>query len=105
MVFGFSDESPRIVGRCGANIALIDRNSDLMEETDGKFEARDQIYQELFALPNVDGANVQICTFTAAGSYAGACVRADASAIITKDSDVAPLRIVPVDSLDTMQDD
>ena len=94
-----------IVGRCGANIALYDRNNDLVEETSGNFEERDQIFQELFPLPNISGDNVQVCTFTASGTFAGACVRADAAAIITKDSDVLPLRVVPDEALEAMQDD
>ncbi len=84
-----------IVGRCGANISIFDHPNGLVTETDGKFTDRDQIFQELFPLPNVGGDNVQLCTFTAAGSYAGACVRSDPSVIITTDSDILPLRVVP----------
>ncbi len=94
-----------IVGRCGANIGLYDRNNTLINETDGQFGARDQIYQEFFPLPQIDGINVQVCTFTAAGTYAGACVRVDSSAIITTDSDILPLRVVPDGQLEAMQDD
>lgn len=63
--------------------------------TSGKFDDRDQIFQELFSLPNIDGLNVQIGTFTAGGSYSAASVRADASPIIRSDSDIHALRIVP----------
>ncbi len=88
-----------IVGRCGANIAIYDRNNELVSETDGKFGARDQVYQELFPLPKIGGINVQLCTFTAEGRFAGACLRVDPSAIITSESDVLPLRAVADDQL------
>ncbi len=100
--FDLSDEMKRegyvvkpIVGRCGENIAIYDRHDDLVTETSGKFEERDQIYQELFRLPRIGGHNVQIGTFSVGGSYAGACARVDPSLIITTDSDILPLRIVP----------
>lgn len=83
-----------IVGRCGANISIVDRGNAVVEETGGKFHERDQIYQELHALPKIDGNNVQIGTFSAAGTFAGACVRTDLSMIITTDSDLLPLRVV-----------
>ncbi len=84
-----------IVGRCGHNITICDAEHNTLTETTGKFESRDQIYQEMFSLPKIDGLNVQLCTFTAAGTYAGACVRVDPSPIITTDSDILPLRIIP----------
>lgn len=86
-----------IVGRCGANISIFNRREELVGETAGQFDNRDQMYQELCRLPQIDGRNVQICTFTANGAYAGACVRADGSLIITTDSDIFPLRVVPDD--------
>ena len=86
--------SKPIVGRCGANIAIYDHNSELVEETAGNFDDRDQIYQELFPLPRIDGRSVQVCTFSVDGSFAGATVRVDASPIITTDSDIFPLRVV-----------
>ncbi len=88
-----------IVGRCGHNISLYDSGSKLIDETAGNFEDRDQIYQALAPLPVLDGKNVQVCTFTADGSYAGACIRADAAKIITTDSDILPLRTVPDDTM------
>jgi len=84
-----------IVGRCGANIALYNRREDLVAETDGRFDDRDAIYQELFRLPQVEGRNVQIQAFTVAGVYAGAGARVDPSLIITTDSDLLPLRVLP----------
>lgn len=83
-----------IVGRCGANIRLFDENQSLIEETSGNFESKSQVYQELFKLPVVGGDNVQVCTFTAAGTYAGCCVRIDPSLVITADSDIVALRVV-----------
>ena len=83
-----------IVGRCGANIAIFDRAQEIVAETDGKFEARDQIFQELHRLPKIDGHNVQIHSFTVGGNFAGAGARVDPSLIITTDSDLLPLRAV-----------
>jgi len=83
-----------IVGRCGANIQLIDKNDQLLEQTEGGFAAQDQIYQQLFPLPQVDGYYVQVCTFTAAGSYAGSGLRVDPSMIVSKNSDCMALRFV-----------
>jgi glutathionylspermidine amidase/synthetase len=82
-----------IVGRCGANIQLIDQQQQLIEKTSGHFASQDQIYQQLFALPKVADYFVQICSFTAAGKYAGAGVRVDKSMIINGHSDCMALRI------------
>jgi glutathionylspermidine amidase/synthetase len=41
------------------------------------------------------GYNVQISTFTAAGAWAGTCLRADRSLILSQASDNLPLRVVP----------
>lgn len=87
--------SKPIVGRCGRNITLVDRRSAVLEETGGQFDDRDMIYQELFKLPEIDGLRVQVCTFSVDGRDAGTCVRCDPSLVITSDSDVLPLRIVP----------
>ncbi len=86
--------SKPIVGRCGGNVRLFDRNQVLLEETSGAFGDREQIYQELFPLANVHGLYVQPSTFCVAGAYGGAGVRVDASRVITSDSDNVPLRIL-----------
>jgi glutathionylspermidine amidase/synthetase len=83
-----------IAGRCGHNISVVDGQSGIVSETAGQFEHQSTIYQELFALPNIDGLHVQLCAFTAGGSYAGACARVDRSLIITTDSDLMALRVV-----------
>ena len=83
-----------IVGRCGANIALVDHDDNLLEATKGKFAEQDKIYQQLFPLPLIDGYYIQICTFSAAGIYAGSGVRADTSMVINQASDCLPLRFV-----------
>ncbi|MCB1960708.1 MAG: glutathionylspermidine synthase family protein, partial [Rhodocyclaceae bacterium] len=88
-----------IAGRCGANISIFDRHAGLVTETDGRFDDQDQIYQAYFPLPRVDGLNVQVCTFSVDGVYAGACVRVDPALVITTGSDLLPLRVVPDDSL------
>lgn len=38
--------------------------------------------------------NVQLCSFSVGGTFSGACVRVDPSAIITTKSDILPLRVV-----------
>lgn len=83
-----------IVGRCGANIVLYDENHKVIESTSGGFESREHVYQALFPLPRVAGRNVQVCTFSAAGTYAGACVRVDPSLVVTADSDMVALRVL-----------
>ncbi len=82
-----------IVGRCGANIQLIDKNKNILANKEGNFFEREQIYQQLFALPKIENYYVQISTFTSAGSYAGAATRVDTDMIIGKDSDCIALRI------------
>jgi len=83
-----------IVGRCGANISLFDAHDRVIEETGGNFESRYQVFQELFPLPVIEGDYVQLCTFSAGGTYAGSCVRIDPSIVITTDSDIVALRVV-----------
>lgn len=83
-----------IVGRWGSNISIVNRNEDVVAETTGQFEAQDQIFQELFRLPVIDGHNVQIGTFSVNGTYGGACVRVDESMIIGGGSDLLPLRVI-----------
>jgi glutathionylspermidine amidase/synthetase len=82
-----------IVGRCGANIQLIDHNQNTLAHKPGAFEDRAQIYQQLFPLPLIDNRYVQVCTFTAKGNYAGAGTRVDPSMIIGQDSDCLGLQI------------
>ena len=83
-----------IAGRCGLNISIYAKDDTLLKETQGRFGHQDQIYQELFPLPKIGGYNAQICTFSADGTYAGACVRVDPSMVITTHSDLLALRIV-----------
>jgi len=84
-----------IVGRCGSNISIVGSGEEVIEATEGQFENREQMYQEFFGLPVIDGKYLQVSTFVVDGRYAGACVRVDASPIITGGSDILPLRIVP----------
>lgn len=83
-----------IVGRCGRNITLVDTDKTVLAETSGQFHDRDQIYQAMFRLPEIAGLSVQVCSFTADGHYAGACLRCDPSPVIKSESDVLPFRIV-----------
>lgn len=83
-----------IAGRCGHNISVVDHQAGVLSETQGLFDHQNTIYQEFFALPEIDGLRVQLCAFTAGCSYAGACARVDSSLIITTDSDLMPLRVV-----------
>ncbi|XKM13635.1 bifunctional glutathionylspermidine amidase/synthase [Orbaceae bacterium ac157xtp] len=83
-----------IAGRCGNNIELVDKRDRVIDKTEGKFSEQNNIYQELWCLPKVANDYVQICTFTAGGHYAGACLRADTSLVIKGESDVYPLRVI-----------
>lgn len=47
-----------------------------------------------FALPRVGGYNAEVSTFTAAGRYAGTCVRTDETEVITMESENLALRII-----------
>lgn len=84
-----------IVGRGGSNISLVDRKSAVVAETSGDFEGRDQVYQEIWRLPLIDGFYTQVSTFSAGGAYGGSGIRADKSVVINMDSDCFPLRVVP----------
>jgi glutathionylspermidine amidase/synthetase len=84
-----------IVGRCGQNITLRSPDDEVLAETGGKFDAGNCVYQALFKLPNIDGYRVQVSTFTSDGHDAGACLRCDKSLVVTTESDIFPLRIVP----------
>lgn len=84
-----------IVGRCGDNISIYDSQDRLIAETGGRFVSPHQVFQELCPLPVVAGQRVQLCSFSAGGTYAGACVRVDASPVIKSESDVVALRVVP----------
>lgn len=83
-----------IVGRCGLNIQMIDKDAGVLEETSGHFDSQDQIYQQLFPLPKVDDYFVQVSTFTAGGLYAGSGVRVDPTMIVGKNSDCMALRFL-----------
>jgi len=84
-----------IVGRCGANITIVDRHHSVIKETDGQFEAQDQVYQELFSLPHIGDYHVQVSAFSVDGRFSGAGVRVDASLILTSGSDLLALRVLP----------
>ena len=83
-----------IVGRSGSNITIVDHGRTLLAETSGQFARQDQIYQEFCRLPHADGYNVQLCTFSVGGAYAGSCARVDRSLVISGASDVLALRVV-----------
>lgn len=88
-----------IVGRCGANISIYDQDEQLLEETTGRFDSQNQIYQQFCKLPELGGYHVQVSSFSTGGSYAGATVRVDRSPIVTSHSDVMALRVVEDDEL------
>lgn len=83
-----------IVGRGGANITIVDRNQQLRAETGGAFEDRDQVFQARFPLPKLGSHFVQVSTFSAAGRYAGACLRVDESPVINMESENVALRVI-----------
>ena len=83
-----------IVGRGGSNISMVDRHARVLAETEGRFDDRQQIYQQLHRLPKFGDYYAQVCTFTARGRYAGACARVDETPVIRMESDCLALRIV-----------
>lgn len=83
-----------IAGRCGFNISIVDQQQQVMNETGGKFDRQDHIFQQYFPLPRFDRHHIQLCTFSVDGVYSGACLRADTSRIITTHSDILPMRVV-----------
>ncbi|MFQ3248355.1 MAG: glutathionylspermidine amidase/synthetase [Glaciecola sp.] len=95
--------SKPIVGRCGANIQLVDENNQTLAEKGGNFGERDYVYQQLWPLPKIGKYYVQLCTFTVAGNYAGSGVRVDPSMIIGKDSDCMALRVLEDDVFEISQ--
>ena len=86
-----------IAGRCGDNIGLVGESDNVLDETNGQFNHQENIYQQLWCLPNVAGRYVQVCTFTVGGHYGGACLRSDPSLVIKKDSNMEPLWVLPDD--------
>lgn len=86
-----------IVGRGGANITLLNKQDKVVAATQGKFDDREQIYQQLFPLPRISDQYVQVSTFTVAGRYAGASVRVDPTPVIGMNSDCLCLRVVEDD--------
>jgi glutathionylspermidine amidase/synthetase len=85
--------SKPVVGRCGANIQLVDENNQTLAEKGGNFGGRDYVYQQLWPLPKIGKYYVQVCTFAVSGNYSGSGVRVDSSMIIGKDSDCMALRV------------
>lgn len=83
-----------IVGRGGSNIRVVDANDQLLEATQGNFEERERIFQELFALPEIDQRFVQVSSFTASGEFAGGCIRMSGNLVVDGRSDLLALRVV-----------
>lgn len=86
-----------IVGRCGSNITVIGRADDVLAETAGEFQGRDQIHQALFPLARIGRYYVQPSTFSVSGVYAGFGVRVDESLVITEQSDDVASRVIDDD--------
>lgn len=83
-----------IAGRCGNNIELVNSKEQILDKTHGRFAQQENIYQQLWCLPKIVDKYVQVCTFTVAGHYGGACTRSDRSLVIKGESDMEPLRVV-----------
>lgn len=83
-----------IAGRCGSNIELVNHNEQVLDKTTGKFAEQENIYQQLWCLPQIANRYVQISTFAVGGHYGGACLRSDHSLVIKGASDMQPLRVI-----------
>lgn len=86
--------SKPIAGHSGDNITIYRDAHTPVADTKGRFGHQQHIYQALAPLPIAEGLHLQVCSFTAGGTYAGACIRADTSAIIVHHSDIVPLRVI-----------
>jgi glutathionylspermidine amidase/synthetase len=84
-----------ITGRGGGNIALYDKEGQVLQQKSGKWDDDTYVYQELCLLPNLDGDRVQVCCFTTRNRFLGSVIRVDKNLIIDMDSDIYALRIVP----------
>jgi len=82
---------------------VVDAGESILRRTEGRFGDRERIYQSLFRLARQEQMNIQVCTFSIADEFAGACVRVDPSLIIKGGSDIMPLRIVPDNEYRKMQ--
>ncbi|CWX42760.1 bifunctional glutathionylspermidine amidase/glutathionylspermidine synthetase [Haemophilus influenzae] len=83
-----------IAGRRGDNVKLIGKNNATLGVTKGKFGKQENIYQQLWCLPQVEEQYLQVCTFTVGGHYGSTCLRSDSSRVIVGNSDMQPLRVL-----------
>ena len=83
-----------IAGRRGDNVKLIGENNATLGVTKGKFGKQENIYQQLWCLPQVEEQYLQVCTFTVGGHYGSTCLRSDSSRVIVGNSDMQPLRVL-----------
>jgi glutathionylspermidine amidase/synthetase len=83
-----------VTGRCGANVIIFDSTGSRLEETSGRWNMDDIIYQELCMLPNLNNQYIQINTWAICGNYGGVVIRQDKSGIINLESEILPLRVV-----------
>lgn len=84
-----------IAGRRGSNIELINHQEQTLDKTSGKFTRQENIYQQLWCLPQIAGEYIQVCTFTVGGHYGGTCLRSDPSLVVKGDSHMQALRVLP----------
>lgn len=83
-----------IVGRCGENIQIVNKRSEVLQKTSGQFRNQNCIYQEFFPLPRIEQEYIQLSAFSVAGQYAGACLRFDQNPVICGESGIYPLRVL-----------
>jgi len=84
-----------IVGRCGHNVTLYEsQGTAVLDETQGKFQDRNCIYQKLFSLPKFDGYHALIGSWIIHGLFGGFGIREDKKLITDADSPVTACGIV-----------
>ena len=83
-----------IAGRRGDNVKLIGENNATLGVTKGKFGKQENIYQQLWCLPQVEEQYLQVCTFTVGGRFWGNCLRCGSGRVIVGNSDMQPLRVL-----------
>ena len=84
-----------IVGRCGQGVTMINNQGSVVASLGNKrFVDKDSVYQEMRALPTVDGAgSVLVCPWIIGGEACGVVLRVDEGLITTVDSPIVCLRV------------
>lgn len=84
-----------IVGRCGQNVQIFKQGGEKVEEMEGKYAARDHIYQEVFEIQTFDGYHPVIGSWVVGRKHAGFGIREDTKLITDHESPYGCCRVIP----------